>query len=166
MCKENTTTNICQVPMTQYITKQKAGIKPAVYFCPTIRGTILHHLTHSSLPATYVIAKAATFWPLVKKCNLNFRDRDGPFNKIILRAFRDLVKYIERKYQVAGGGVKFNNEREARARLMGKLEQSGSRRRGDRVCKRMRMRTDKSVVCGDEKLISALEKLGLDGGRV
>ncbi|KIL83590.1 hypothetical protein FAVG1_13195 [Fusarium avenaceum] len=164
MCKENTATNICQVPITQYITKQKSGLKPSVYFCPAIRGTILHHLTHSSLSATHLVTKPATFWPLVKKCNLNFSDKNRPFNNIVLRAFRDLVKYIERKYEAVGGGVRFRNEREAGRWLMGKIEQSRKKRTGDRVCKRMKR--EKNLVCSDEKLALALEKLQLDGGGI
>lgn len=47
---------------------------------------------------------------------------------------------------------------------MGKIEQSRKKRTGDRVCKRMKR--EKNLVCSDEKLALALEKLQLDGGGI
>lgn len=110
ICKDNTINKTCQVHITENIAKQNAGLKPGVYFYIAIYNTILQHVIQEAssssaspsstthLAATRLISKLSNFWPLVNKCNLNFRkhnDNDEGsqhYNKTILSAFRDLVE--------------------------------------------------------------------------
>jgi hypothetical protein len=136
MCKSNNADEICQVHIDDYISKYRNGIRPAVFFCFHIRGTVLLALQTRSLEskstaerppfAEELVNNPKNFWPLLSSCNLNYSGKDtrgGKYSKMILAAFRDMVKYTQRKAAKHGAlinmpagwtsGRSFSNEREA-----------------------------------------------------
>ncbi|KAM0427069.1 hypothetical protein ACHAQK_012230 [Fusarium lateritium] len=105
MCKSNSHSQVCGIPVTTYTDKQSNGIKPTIQFCPTIRGAILHALlarvAHSpskqpSAPfAVEILSNDALAKMLLSRCNLAFSH--GAYPRLIIPAWKNSVKWILRK---------------------------------------------------------------------
>ncbi|CAJ0549982.1 Ff.00g065770.m01.CDS01 [Fusarium sp. VM40] len=103
ICKSKSTDHICQIRIKDYITKSQNGIKPKIFFCSHIRGTILIAVQRAAselqitakIPpfAEHLVSKPRNFWPLVSRCNLNHGGQDThgvKFNSLVLAALRNL----------------------------------------------------------------------------
>ncbi|KAF4994061.1 hypothetical protein FDECE_13234 [Fusarium decemcellulare] len=116
MCKSNSTEQVCSVSMSTYSSKEKAGIKPTISFCHEIRGSILHALfdraanintnspsTQAPLAtppfATEIINHKAFTKTLLACCNLDFahQDKTGRFGRLIIPAWKNTIKWMQRK---------------------------------------------------------------------
>lgn len=141
---------ICGFKLADYIAKKKTGKSPPIQFCAGIRGAILNSLlelsdreTTRGPSPTYdakIISSSELFWQLANHCNVNHgrADETGGYNRVVLRGFKALVKYIQRKAIEFGAlinlpagwtrapGCCFTSDDEAGAWLNGKLKDYAS----------------------------------------
>ncbi|RMJ05261.1 hypothetical protein CDV36_014074 [Fusarium kuroshium] len=109
MCKSNSVEEICGVKLADYVAKKKTGTSPSIQFCQMIRGAILNSLlelsdnnTSREPSPTYdakIISNSEWFWLLANHCNINHgrADETGDYNRIVLKGFKALIKYMQRK---------------------------------------------------------------------
>ncbi|CAG7565311.1 unnamed protein product [Fusarium equiseti] len=102
MCKSNNADEICQVHIDDYISKYRNGIRPAVFFCFHIRGTVLLALQNRSLEskstaerppfAEELVNNPKNFWPLLSGCNLNYSGKGTRVKKKKSSAYQQVQR--------------------------------------------------------------------------
>ncbi|KAF7554118.1 hypothetical protein G7046_g6907 [Stylonectria norvegica] len=126
MCHNNSVDLICGTPVATYVARAQGKGKPTVYVCDGIRGMIILTLLeklegmtslisiHDETPgiSNKITNNKDLFWPLVRKCNLNFAtaDKTDAWKRIILPAFRARIKWVERKTVQYGAIIKMPTE--------------------------------------------------------
>ncbi|RSL42213.1 hypothetical protein CEP54_015556 [Fusarium duplospermum] len=146
----NSFEEICDVKLADYVAKKKTGTSPSIQFCHMVRGAILNsplelsdNDTSGEPSSTYdakIISKSEWFWLLTNHCNINHRraDETGDYNRIVLKGFKALTKYIQRKAidfgalinlpagWVRAPGHRFTSDDEAGAWFNGKIKEYSS----------------------------------------
>ncbi|KAJ3542929.1 hypothetical protein NM208_g3846 [Fusarium decemcellulare] len=107
MCPSNSLTLICGHLLKNYLKQEQRVKRILVYFCAHVRGIIIQALfevadgtqPEQSLPsfAACLVDKTLPYWkPLLKHCNLDCGNHQS-YERIIIRAFKNTVKWMERR---------------------------------------------------------------------
>ncbi|KAF4977633.1 hypothetical protein FZEAL_5877 [Fusarium zealandicum] len=114
MCVSNSSENVCGIPVSYYVEKERGGTTPVIRFCDGIQGIVLQTMlryldSHSTIEAAGLTSKVpriahvlvkqpSTFWPLLAKCQLDFgQGKASDYDRLVFHGFRETVKRVERK---------------------------------------------------------------------